>query len=383
MNETKERKKLSFCGWFRLCPLRHILSALGALLIAAYFLLRRNEALLDAVSAGFVRPWHRTLSKLCGSFPFSVAEALIVLAIAGALVYIIFQIVLMFRRGDALKRLYRILMTAVMAFCVIYGGFCTLWGIYFYTADFEEQSGIYAEPLSTEQLETTTRYFTALVNEYSTQIIRDENGLFAEDMDAVFDRSAHLYDKVSEAFPFLDGPALEAKPFFFSEILSRITFTGFFFPFTAESNINIHSPDCLIPSTIAHEIAHQRGVAQEDEANFVAVLSSLESGDAAYCYSACLMAYIHLGNALYKADYDAWADNYSDLSPDVLADIRDNNAYWEPYRDTVVNSAADSVYTGLLHSYGQTEGLQTYGKCIDLLVAYYYDDAAAYLSEVN
>ena len=66
-----------------------------------------------------------------------------------------------------------------------------------------------------------------------------------------------------------------------------------------------------------------------------------------------------------------------------MADIQSNNAYWAPYRDTVVNSAADTVYTGLLHSYGQTDGLQTYGKCIDLLVAYYYDDAAAYLREVN
>ena len=312
-----------------------------------------------------------------------MAEALIVLAIAAALVYITLQIVLMIRRSGKLTRLYRIVMTAVMAFCVVYGGFCTLWGIYFYTADFEEQSGIYAEPLSTEQLETTTRYFTALLNEYSEQVMRDENGLFAEDMDAVFDRSAQLYDNVSAAFPCLEGPALEAKPFFFSEILSRITFTGFFFPFTAEANINTHSPDCLIPSTIAHEIAHQRGVAQEDEANFVAVLSSLESGDTAYCYSACLMAYIHLGNALYKADYDAWADNYSTLSPGAVADIQSNNAYWAPYRDTVVNSAADTVYNGLLHSYGQTDGLQTYGKCIDLLVAYYYDDAAAYLREVS
>ena len=382
MNEAT-KKKISFIAWFRLCPLRHSLSALFGLVIAAYFLLRKNEGLLDSISGGFVRPWHRALSSFCSLFPFSVAEVLIVAAILGALVYIISEVILMFRRGEKLKRLYRIGMTAVMAFCVIYGGFCTLWGIYFYTADFEEQSGIHSRPLSVEQLETTTRYFTALVNEYSADIVRDENGLFAEDMDAVFDRSVHLYDAVSELFPCLEGKALKAKPFFFSEMLSRITFTGFFFPFTAEANINVHSPACYIPSTIAHEIAHQRGVAQEDEANFVAVLSSLESGDSVYCYSACLMAYTYLSNALYKADYDAWLDNYNSLSPYVIADIRNNNAYWDRYRDTVVNSAADSVYTGLLHSYGQTDGLQTYGKCIDLLVAYYYDDAAAYLSEVN
>lgn len=383
MNETQEKQKFTAGGWFRLCPVRHILSAVGALLIAAYFFFRRNQTFLDFVSENIVRPWHRAASSFCALFPFSVAEALIVAAILAAIIYIALQTAFMIRRGDKLKRLYKLLMTVLMAFCVIYGGFCTLWGVYFYTADFEEQSGIYGKELSVEQLETTTRYFTALLNEYSDDVLRDENGIFAEDMGSYFDRSAHLYNNVSRLIPCLEGPALEAKPFFFSEFLSRITFTGFFFPFTAEANINIDSPGCMIPSTIAHEIAHQRGVAQEDEANFVAVLASLESGDSVYCYSSCLMAYIYLSNALHSADYEAWEDNYYTLAPNVIADIRANNAYWEPYRDTVVNSASDAVYTGLLHSYGQSDGLKTYGKCIDLLVAYYYDDAAAYLSEVN
>ena len=383
MNPTQERKKSVILRWFRLCPVRHILTLIFGLLIAAYFLLRRNEALLNAVSEAFVRPWHRALSSFCALFPFSVAEALIVLAVLGALVYIIVQIVLMIHRGETLKRAYRIVMTFLMAFCVVYGGFCSLWGIYFYTADFEEQSGIHAEPLSTEQLETVTRYFTALANEYSDKVARDENGLFAEDMDSFFEYAPALYDSVSKTYPCLDGKALKPKPFLFSKVLSSMTFTGFFFPFTAEANINVDSPAFMIPSTIAHELAHQRGVAQEDEANFVAVLSCLEDGNDVYCYSACVLAYIHLSNALYSANYDAWLDNYNTLSPGIIADLKSNNLYWDRYRDTVVNSASDAVYSGLLHSYGQTDGLKTYGKCIDLLVAYYYDEAVQYLLEVN
>lgn len=382
-NTTTAPKTRRLSAWFLLCPLRHILIIISSLLIGGYFLLRGNERLLNALSAGFVRPFHRALSSLCALFPFSVGEVLIVLAVLSALVYIIFQLFHIIRRREVLKRLYRIAMTVLMAFCVVYGGFCTLWGIYYYTADFEEQSGIYAQPISSEALETVTRYFTVRLNEYSALISRDENGLFSEDMDAVFDRSPYLYDAVSRAFPCLDGPALRPKPFFFSKALSCMTFTGFFFPFTAEANINVHSPDCMIPSTIAHEIAHQRGVAEEDEANFVAVLASMEDGDPVYCYSACLMAYIHLGNALYKADYDAWLDNYSSIAPEVIADIAYNNSYWDAYRETAVNSASDAVYTGLLHSYGQSDGLKTYGKCIDLLVAYYYDEALEYLSKVE
>lgn len=43
--------------------------------------------------------------------------------------------------------------------------------------------------------------------------------------------------------------------------MSRINYTGFFFPYTAEANVNVDSPLCMLPSTIAHELAHQRGVA--------------------------------------------------------------------------------------------------------------------------
>lgn len=374
MNETKE-KRSALARWFLLCPVRHVLTAMFGLLIALYFLLRSNRALLYWLSDNFVRPWHRAASRLCSYLPFSVAELLIVLAVLAGLVYIIFCIARIIRRDGKLKQAYKLVLTAAMAFCVIYGGFCTLWGIYFYTADFEEQSGIHSEPLSKEQLETVTRYFTLLVNAYSDDVSRDENGVFNEPTDSFFDCSAHLYDAVSESYSCLEGAALATKPFFFSEILSRITFTGFFFPFTAEANINTDSPACLIPSTIAHEIAHQRGVAEEDEANFVAVLACLEDGDPVFCYSACLLAYIHLGNALYRADYEAWKANYETLSPGVVADLRANNAYWDKYKDTVVEKASDAVYTGLLHSYGQEQGLQTYGACIDLLVAYYYDDA--------
>ena len=116
-------------------------------------------------------------------------------------------------------------------------------------------------------------------------------------------------------------------------------------------------------------------MAQEDEANFVAVLACLSDGDPVFCYSACLLAYIHLGNALYEADYDAWLDNYARLSAPVRADLAENNAYWQQFKSPV-SQVSDAVYTGFLHSYGQTLGLKTYGKCVDLLVAYYYDEAA-------
>lgn len=379
MNAVTEKNEHRLRRWFRLCPRRHIFTLFGALLIGAYFLLRGIPGLMQSVCTRVIRPWHHFCARLCNRLPFSAAEVLIVLGVLLALGYIIYTVVQLIRVQERGKRVYRFFMTCLAAFALIYGGFCLLWGVYYYSADFEDQSSIRAEPVSVEQLTTVTLWFTDLLNDYAGQVPRDEAGCFAVPQEEFFAHAPALYRSAVQKVPCLAGEELAPKPFFFSRFMSYINFTGFFFPFTGEANINVDVPPALIPSTIAHELAHQRGVAEEDEANFVAVLASLEDGDPAYCYSAALMAYIHLGNALYRSDRDAWRANYARLSNGVLADLAANSAYWEQF-ETPVSTVSDSVYSGFLQSYGQTLGLQTYGKCVDLLIAYYYETALEAIS---
>ena len=220
MNETKEKRNTGLREWWRLCPVRHVLTFIGFAVIGAYFALRGNAALMGWLSRSVTRPWHRFMSRLCGHFAFSVAECLIVLGVLAALVYIIISIVQLIRRPEKLKRAYRVLLTALTCFALIYGGFCLLWGVYYYTSDFEAQSGIYGAPMTLEQLETVTRYFTDLVNDYGEQVERDEDGCFAGDTKVIFDHSARLYDEAAARFPCLAGDALRAKPFFLSRFMS-------------------------------------------------------------------------------------------------------------------------------------------------------------------
>ena len=134
--------------------------------------------------------------------------------------------------------------------------------------------------------------------------------------------------------------------------------------------MNTDFPAALFAATTAHELAHQRGVAKEQEANFCAVLASLEYGDPDYCYSACMLAYTHLGNALFGADREAWEEVYGMLSEPVLRDFAASRDYWARFR-TPVQTVSNTVYEGFLHSYDQELGLKSYGACVDLLVNYY------------
>ena len=375
MDNTKT-KKLNFKALYRLCPGAHWLALVSALLILLHLAARGNHQLMVWLSENLVRPVHGLLAWLCSYAPFSVAELVICLAVIGTVVYIIYEIVRLIRRPEKLRRVYIIIATLLAVLLFVYAGFCLLWGIYYYGDDFQAKSGLKAEEISVEQLSEVTAYFADLANEYSTQVTRDENGVYTADREAILARSPEVFGAVTELFPCLRGPGVAAKPFALSRILSYLDFTGFFFPFTAEANVNMDFPPSLFAATVAHELSHQRGVAKEQEANFVAVLASLEYGDADYCYSAALLAYTHLGNALYKADNEAWQQVYGSLNRYVLADFACNREYWKQF-ETPVQTVSNTVYEGFLQSYDQKLGLKSYGACVDLLVNYYYEAALA------
>ena len=358
------------------CTLRWLLLCLGAVMIGAYFALRSNHTLMVRVSDGFVRPVHRFLGRLCDALPFSVAELFYAVAVVALIVYIIYSVVQLIRRPERLKRLCRIILTLAAAAALFYGLFCLLWGVYYYGDSFSDRIGLDAKPVSAEQLETVTAYFADMANRYSGSVKRDEQGSFAVERSRILERGYSIYENAEKVFPCLRDEARHPKPILCSKIMSYIQFTGFFFPFTGESNLNMDSPACMLPATVAHELAHQRGVAKEQEANFAAVAACLESGDETFIYSASLLAYTYLGNALYEADHARWERVYGSLNAQVLQDFRENSAYWDRYEDTAASKASDAVYERFLESYGQTLGLKSYGACVDLLVAYYYDAAS-------
>lgn len=358
-------------SFFRICPFRHILIILSILIIALHLLLRSGKPQMKWISQHIIRPIHRTLSVLTARVPFSVAEILIALFVIGAVFYLLWQIIALVRRPERLKRLYRTVVTYLTAVLAVYAGFCLLWGTFYYGDDFITASGLKKEKISVNQLEAVTEWFAEQANEWAERVDRDENGLYQADFRTILDRSDEVYTAIEQEYPCLMGPAIRAKGVFFSRIMSYLDFTGFFFPFTAEANVNIDTPSAYFASTVAHELAHQRGVAKEQEANFAAVLASLEYGDADYCYSSCLLAYTHLGNALYDADRERWEEIYGMLSDPVRKDLRANREYWARF-ETPVQKASNTVYENFLYSYDQDLGLKSYGACVDLLVNYYY-----------
>lgn len=370
MEKTAHKKSLR-----RLAPVRLGITLLCLLAVALIYALRVDEGAMLWVYEHVTHPYHLFMSKLCSHFAFSAAELVYAAAILGLAAYLLWCVYRLIRFPEKLWQLYRLVLTLAMAGAVFWAGLSVMWTPCYYAPGFAEQSGVDDGPLELEELETVTRWFAALASEYADEVPRDENGACTTDRDSVLDRAAGVFEGAAELYPFLDGEALRPKPIHFSRIMSYLDFTGFFFPMTGEANLNMDSPVFLLPSTSQHEIAHQRGVAMEQECNFVAVLSCLESEYADFRYAGAALAYIYLGNALAGADYEAYTEIYYSLSDTVRADFKAQSAYWDEFRDSAAQKASNTVYDSFLKSNGQELGMQSYGACVNLLVHYYIDEA--------
>ncbi|MBR4656964.1 MAG: DUF3810 domain-containing protein [Oscillospiraceae bacterium] len=348
---------------------RHIWILSMAALSLLFHLLAFSRRVMNAISSGTL-PLRQTLSRACALFPFSAAELLCTLGVLGVLVWLVWTAASVLKSRKRWSVLWRRVSLLLAIVLTLYLLLCLLLGASYRADGFQEKSGLIAQPESAETLAETTTLFARRLRETAETVARTDTGEYAVPLELVFGEAEMIYRGAEERFPFLRLRDVTPKQAFYSRLMSRFNYTGFYFPFTGEANINTDPPGALIPATIAHEMAHQRGIASEQEANFVSILACTESGSPAYAYSGWLFGFIHLGNALYRWDPDAYWEIAASLPEEVWADLRANDAYWAQF-ETKAAEVSNAVYDTMLKSYGQSLGVRSYGAVVDLLLAWY------------
>jgi hypothetical protein len=178
------------------------------------------------------------------------------------------------------------------------------------------------------------------------------------------------FAKVSEKYDGIDKLYSRTKPVILSPYWTYTHISGLYTFFTGEANVNTNYPDFIVASSAAHEMAHQRGVVSEDEANFVAFLVCTSSDDAFLRYAGYIDVYQSVASALASASTEL----YYKLSDKVPAKIsREFNAYaefFDKYRDNIAADVAGSVNNSYIENHNQPAGVKSYGMVVDLVVSY-------------
>lgn len=331
-------------------------------------LLQHHRTLMNGWVFGVVAPVEQFLGRLWAVFPGSVAEMLVAAGLLAGLFWLVRALVLLARQRRVGQFVRRLL--ALGAVCLwLLTGLDWMWNAAYYADGFALRAGLTVQPYTVEELATVTEVFARQASRLAARMPRDGQGRFAVSVEECLRCGPQVYNGLEKKFPFLQLEGVGAKPLLCSKLQSALGFTGVYFPFTGEANVNVDAPTCLLPATIAHEMAHQRMVAAEEEANFVGIAACLTGEDEVFQYSGYLMGLVHLSNALYRADPAGWAALRAEFSPELEQDWKENNAYWAT-RQSAVEDTAEQVYDAFLKGNDQSLGVRSYGACVDLLVTW-------------
>jgi hypothetical protein len=260
------------------------------------------------------------------------------------------------RRVVPWRGMARVVARTAAALGTAYAAFLLLWGLNYQRPALAARLSLPVAPTHAGEL---ARLCESLVLEAN----RSREGL-PEDADGAVALPAGVGPTVARVRP--GGP--RPKPAASSVLLSYLGISGIFVPFTGEATVNALVPACELPFSAAHELAHRAGTAREDEANFEAYRTCRAHADPVVRYSGTFVASLYALSALRGVDRGEDERLRGLRSPGVARDVRAVVAWNERYRSRLgdVQWRVNDTY---LRSQGQPEGMRSYGRMVDLMLA--------------
>jgi len=305
----------------------------------------------------------RGLSFVSQVVPFSIGEWLLILLLPA----LAFWLARPRRVVAVLLRLVWLAGGAGLLFLVV-------WGLNYQRQPLGVSLDLGRREASAEELEAISRALVAGANRnYGEALGRQEP---AEGSRLPMART-QLYEMIEAAYqaePLLGevgrGRYGPPKPVYFSSLLTRLGIAGIYSPFTGEPNYNAEQPDCDLPHAIAHEKAHQRGFAREDEANFAAFLVCVNAADPYVRYSGYQQA-LRVVGLLSRAAPERAREIWGQLGPGPRADLRARSAFWRRREGRVLGAVARRANDAYLRANRVESGIRSYDEVTAMIISYY------------
>ncbi len=310
------------------------------------------------------------LALLTAWIPFSLSEAILI-CIPGFLVWAIIQTMhenletwkqSLLYTGRIVSFLALILSMLILLFSAGFKGTTLAQKLDYETGDTTEA-----------ELESTATFLNNRINELveSGQIGFDESNLsyYEGNWHDLNKTLLRAYEKASQKYDFIKTFPSTLKPIASSPLLTYTHIAGAYTFFTGEVNINYNFPDYVRVFSSAHEMAHQRGFAREDEANFIAFLVCLESDDPYVTYCGLLNCYEYVLSALDSESETASETQWLLLNDYTKREMIAYRDFFSKYSGSPVATVVNSVSQVVQNVSGGKN--HSYGVVVDLLVAYH------------
>ena len=321
----------------------------------------------------FVEKWYSTtiypitssaLRMGLGFIPFSLGDFLYAILIILLIRWFYIRIKQRFRRPK------QWLIEALATLSLIYFCFNLFWGFNYYRLPLHKSLELGSE-YTTEELLELTKKLIDNSNELQYAITKDDSAKVEVpySKDELLELAIAGYGNIEHSFPELDYNQPSLKRSLYSIPLTYMGFNGYLNPLTNEGQVNTIIVPFKIPTTASHEIGHQLGFAAENEANFLACLSTINHPDIYFRYSGNTFALSYCLSELFRRDPELTTELMEGLNYGIKLNYQEVQEFWENHANPL-EPVFMMTYNSFLKANNQPQGMATYSYVVALLVNY-------------
>ena len=338
------------------------------LLFATLMILKSNKQVCEFFATTFSRAWIFVFGNLFGWLPFSLYELFLIVVIAGGITLLVLIIVFLCKR-----KWKRLLSCALSVSLALF----TFLNVYTATASFSYGRDKLPDEVYTEYSGDDLTYEQAV--ELATNLIESANTAFHETNHDEYGNIVYPYS-FREISSLLADEYKRLESNYFSPytpsgkriinktIMSELHITGVFFAPFGEANVNGNETNLYLPHTLAHEMAHGKGVMREYEADLVASYVCLTSSNPYVYYGAAVQAMYSAINivGLYPNSSQTVTDLYAKIDAGIRKERSNYNEFYGQFtllkdigkffNDLYLKLNKQEEGTGSYHKPGEVEG---------------------------
>jgi hypothetical protein len=327
----------------------------------------------------------RSIGSVSGLVPFSLAELGLLCLLALMPVFVFWYIKSVRRRAETWSvRAGVLLRRSLCALGILALVFQLMWGLNYgrlplassLAFDRSRPDAAELEQIAHEIVDQTNKYYHVVHNEDPS-------------MSGTFDDRAALEKSIEESYsknqllpwPASLGGFASPKPVLLHDLMARFGIAGMYSPFTGEPNYVETMPGFDLPSTMAHEMAHARGFAREDEADFVSFVICTSSSDPRLKYSGYLSG-LRILSQLAGLDMQRYRELAKLIEDGPKRDLKARYEFWARYsgKTSYLGNRVNDFY---LKANGIKSGVKNYDEVSALIIGYFRRFKGASPQEAN
>ena len=329
---------------------------LGILLVLVFliqFVFPVHLRLASFYNSYIFRPFQSLRNLVFGIFPFSVGDVLYLLAFLAFIAVIVRWTYFLVRFRTSRHDLAHSGLTTIITLGFIYLLFFVGWG------------GNYYRPTLTKfwKLSTASQPVKESLIAYDSFLVNRLNTLAPYYRGEPFKRVDHtakdFFVSMIDSRTRLRNMRVKAS--LYGYFMQYLGIQGYYNPFTGESQVNSALPEFMLPFVVCHEMAHQSGIAAEDDANLLSYAICTGSTDSAFCYSGYFNLWLYTHSRLKQAD-SAKAEYFKkQLNTVSLKQLDSLKAIRKEYTSRF-SKYISAIYDSYLRFHNQLEGIRSYNR---------------------